>query len=295
MGTSISTDRSYVQHFGYEKHHFKNPEFPISFHKDTREKSSGLISTHAFKGPFITHWHENIELLYIIDGSAKITCGSDEAIYEPGDTAVINSGKFHFIEPIGETVVYYCLIVSRDYLAPKGIDTDSEIFKAKIRDADIGLYMDKIEEAFHEKRNKLYKMRIMSFVTLICERLYTYHRESEDELPEKESASLIICKKIMKYINKNFDSVIDISDIAKNLGVSKFYMCRCFKACTGYGIVEFANIYKTERAKELIYSGKMNVSEAAEHCGFSNLSYFTRVFKKNTGLLPSEVKSDKNQ
>ena len=94
----------------------------------------------------------------------------------------------------------------------------------------------------------------------------------------------------MKYIYENFESKIDIDEIAKTLGVSKFHMCRCFKKYTGCSIVEFINIYRVERAKKLIAFQNMNVSEAAMRCGFLNMSYFTRVFKKHNLIAPGEYK-----
>ena len=172
----------------------------------------------------------------------------------------------------------------------RGINSDECVFKTKLKDAEISGFFDSIEKTFKEKKNELYKTRILSYVTLIAERLYSYYRENENALVEKESAAMIICKQVMKYINKNFSQVIDIGLIAEKLGVSKFHMCHCFKECMGCSIVEFANMYKVERAQALICNSNMNVSEAAEYCGFSSLSYFTRVFKKYTGVLPSQIK-----
>lgn len=276
--------------FGYERHRFKNPEFPIKFHKDILKGGTVTVPNFVDTVRFVTHWHENIEILHVIDGEIRVKSGDEENNFKKGETAVINSGRFHHIEAMGEKAVYYCLIVDREFLSSKGINSDECIFKNKIADEEIGMYFDKIETTFGEKKNSLYKMRVVSFATLICERIYTYYRETEDVLADREAAAMTISKKVMKYVNKNFNSTIDVGEIAKQLGVSKFHMCHCFKACVGCGIVEFANAYKIDRAKALICSGEMNVSEAAEHCGFSNLSYFTRTFKKNTGFLPSEMK-----
>ena len=277
--------------FGYENHRFKNPAFPIFFHLDVRVRDNYITSNDVFMGGFTTHWHENIEILHVISGKLKVKCGDEENVFLPGETAVINQGRFHYTEALDEKAEYYCLIIGRDFLLEKGINSDECIFKWKFKDEEVDMYFANIEKTFKEKKNELYKTRILSFVTLIAEKLYTYYRENENTHEEKESASMVICKQVMKYINKNFGEVIDIGLIAEKLGVSKFHMCHCFKACTGCGVVEFANMYKIERAKALICNSSMNVSEAAEYCGFSSLSYFTRVFKKYTGVLPSQIKN----
>ena len=72
---------------------------------------------------------------------------------------------------------------------------------------------------------------------------------------------------------------------------SKSYLKKLFKNATGYSIMDYYTHLKIERAKILIKSGEMSVSEIAELLGYSSIHYFSRVFKKKTGLSPTEYKS----
>jgi len=72
------------------------------------------------------------------------------------------------------------------------------------------------------------------------------------------------------------------------VGISKFYLCREFKAYTGSSILQTVNLLRCTQAKLLIEGGA-TVSQAALSCGFDNLSYFSRTFKKLMGALPSRL------
>ncbi|MEG2570295.1 MAG: AraC family transcriptional regulator, partial [Clostridia bacterium] len=93
------------------------------------------------------------------------------------------------------------------------------------------------------------------------------------------------------YINKNFAHALTIEDISASVGFSKYYLCRMFKELTGQTVFEYLNFVRCVRAKLLLGTGEYNVSQVAELCGFSNLSYFTKQYKRNVGTLPSKEKA----
>ena len=68
----------------------------------------------------------------------------------------------------------------------------------------------------------------------------------------------------------------------------KYHFLREFKKKTGFTLSNYINIIRCKYAKELLYSGKYTVKEVALLCSFDNFSYFTNVFKKHTGSLPSD-------
>lgn len=289
-GSNIEMDSSTMCPMGYEHHSFKDPKFPVIFHTDYIMKNSHSVNP-MFNTTFISHWHENIELLYIIDKSAYVRCGDEVNCIKKGETAVINSGVFHHVEPKEESVLYNCLIIDREFLKKYGINTDESVFYEKVSDEEIGGYMCLLADAF-KNGGELYKVRCIALTLLIMEKLYSTWRKEGVSSTEDSKPAYTVCKKVLKYINENFSRKIDIGEMAEKLNISKYYMCHCFKECSGYSIVDFANVYRTERARRLIVAEKVSVSSAAESCGFTNMSYFTKVFKKNTGILPSELKKN---
>lgn len=92
----------------------------------------------------------------------------------------------------------------------------------------------------------------------------------------------------MHYITENEDK--SLGEIAKKLGVSEEHLCRVFKSYTGFRPVEYANILKIQRAKYLLKSTSLVVSEIAGRVGYESHSYFSMLFKKYTGESPTEYR-----
>ncbi len=79
-----------------------------------------------------------------------------------------------------------------------------------------------------------------------------------------------------------------VSYYARLCGLSEPYFRRLFCEYTGTSPVAFRNDIRLARAKSMLASGEYNVSEAAYESGFSNLSFFTRLYKKKYGITPKK-------
>ena len=82
---------------------------------------------------------------------------------------------------------------------------------------------------------------------------------------------------------------ITLDDISKAVLFDKFALCREFKKTTGQTIVENLNNYRCIKAIEYL-SAEYTVAQTAAFCGFDNLSFFTKTFKRFIGKLPSDYK-----
>ena len=79
-----------------------------------------------------------------------------------------------------------------------------------------------------------------------------------------------------------------ISEYAELCGISEGCFYLYFKAIYGKSPVEYRNDLKLKNAKNKLQSGEYNVSEVAELCGFTNLSFFIRLYKKKFGYTPKK-------
>lgn len=98
-------------------------------------------------------------------------------------------------------------------------------------------------------------------------------------------------KKTIDYIRNNYSKKISLDELAKNAAIDKYVLSREFKKFTGQTIVEYINSFRCQKASDYIISG-YNISEAAQMCGFDNLSFFTKTFKRHMGILPSKIKEN---
>ena len=97
-------------------------------------------------------------------------------------------------------------------------------------------------------------------------------------------------KQLHAIIQKNLsDSEFGVEDIGKQIGLSRVQLYRKVKAMTGSSVVDLLRKARLAKAKRLLESRSMSVSEVAYDVGFSAPSYFTKCFKDEYGMLPGEV------
>ena len=257
----------------YENHLFRN-ELPIIFHYDHVDKEG--------KG-CLSNWHENIEFLYCTVGEGRAIINSKPVEMKPGSLIVINSGDIHYTVSDTKEIEYYCLIVYTDFLKEFGIDAENIHFTEDVTDSS---GCDLFQKIVIELDNRLpyytamVRGEIISFVAYLC-RNYISEKQS--------SGNDDMIKSGMLYIREHFQESINVESVASHAGFSRFYFSRQFKSITGMTVMEYVQFLRCRHARELLLSGNCSVSKAAMESGFSDLSYFTKVFKGQFGVLPSEV------
>ena len=90
------------------------------------------------------------------------------------------------------------------------------------------------------------------------------------------------------YIQANFKQEIQIEVLAKRLGLSPSYFRKLFKDAYGIAPMQYITNLRINTAKDLLLSGEVNVTEASHLSGFDDIYYFSTLFKKQTGLSPTE-------
>ncbi len=99
----------------------------------------------------------------------------------------------------------------------------------------------------------------------------------------------------LEYIEKHYQEQMSVSDISRALGTSTSYLSRIFKESTGETIIRTINNKRIEKAKAYLAETDYKVYEVADILGFENVTYFSRFFKKHTGMSPKEYKEEKNK
>ena len=92
----------------------------------------------------------------------------------------------------------------------------------------------------------------------------------------------------LEKIRDHFAERISIESVAEELGVSASYLSRKFKETTNHTFLELLNEHRIQQSVKLLSTGKFRVSEIAEKVGFNEYKHFYAVFKKYTGLTPSD-------
>ncbi|MCD8482910.1 MAG: helix-turn-helix transcriptional regulator [Verrucomicrobia bacterium] len=87
-------------------------------------------------------------------------------------------------------------------------------------------------------------------------------------------------------------SGLTVDDIAAKVGVGRRMLERRFRKAVGKGVDEQIRKVRVERAIELLGRSEFSIGEIADRCGFSDMFYFSRAFKKTTGKSPREYRQE---
>ncbi len=97
--------------------------------------------------------------------------------------------------------------------------------------------------------------------------------------------------KIMRYIRGNYHRKITLDDIACQVYLSRSYISSLFKEETGSSLTAYINHVRIEQSKRLLADDSISLVDIAGMCGFEDQSYFTKVFKRETGMPPNRYRS----
>ncbi len=254
----------------YETHYMS--DLAVIFHVDRVKKEDKLSFNR----------HENVEILYFLEGEADIYCDALSFVAKKGDVVIFPSGCLHAIS--AKDALYDCLIVDRGLCLSAGVDTGALRFEPHVTDPTLSaLYLAVANEVGKGEpvyRTLAVRGAVLSLMAYLC-RHYAEKRE------EKTRTDIGIDKAV-KYIRDHLAEDITVDKLASVAGFSKYHFVREFKRVTSYTVVTYLNMARIERSKELLAQGDMGVGEIADTCGYNNLSYFSKMFRSHTGLTPSE-------
>lgn len=95
-------------------------------------------------------------------------------------------------------------------------------------------------------------------------------------------------KKAVKYIETHCQRPLKTADVAEHCRLHPVYLASLFREHTGKSVKDYVNQIRIHKAREFLDSGEYIIAEAAYQSGFSDALYFSKVFKKYTGLSPVE-------
>ena len=271
-----------------EKINHGTPDFPMAFyHVDERHPRYNM--------PF--HWHKEMELIRILEGSITISLDSVFLTTHAGDLILIEEGVIHGGTP--EHCVYECAVFDAGLLAHTDackryvrLMTRHQIQLYHYFQADEPRFAPLLAAAERLFPAIAYPHAGSELLTLGA--LYEFfgrlfEGECYVESPV-ESVSLRrkmdVLKPVLEYIDTHYASPISLADLSRLAGMSPKYFCRFFKAALHRTPMDYLNYYRIEQACRILTTRELPVTEAAYRCGFNDSSYFVKTFRKYMGITP---------
>ena len=265
----------------YEKHtaeHYKNIELPFIYHSD-------VVS--GFGNSFCNiHWHENVEFLYCRRGEGEVYSDAQRIELLPKSIVTVNSNAAHSIlNKNSARVEYDCLIVDAAFCKQNGIDLQSVFFTEKLCDPAASALFEAAFESLTGEQ-EFHSLAARSAVLNFLLYMFQNATREKQKLPVRSSVEYI--KKAVSFVKENFALPITLQDAAAVSGFSIYYFSREFKSVTGHTFTDFLNLVRCDKAERYLSGGK-SVTETAACCGFKDISYFSKTFKRIRGINPSEI------
>lgn len=102
-------------------------------------------------------------------------------------------------------------------------------------------------------------------------------------------------QKVVVMIESNLSSDLTLSELASNLNINASYLSTVFKKETGKTITAYVNEKRIELAQELLRTTNLQIQTIAQYCGIIDVHYFTRLFKKITGVSPKQFREENSK
>ena len=136
------------------------------------------------------------------------------------------------------------------------------------------------------------------------EAMHLVDQNYETEIVEEEEEILfsdeiddirfsLLKEKIENYIKEHYTEEISMHDIAHIMNYSESYFCKLFKQCFKVNFTTYLATHRMEKAKSMLEDPLTNVKVVGISCGYPDSNYFARVFKRATGLTPTEYRKKK--
>ncbi len=258
-------------------------------------------------------WEEEVldfwQLIYVDKGECIITSGEhyfsmevgNIFLHRPGTRRTIKGNKNSNFNVL--ILTFACTSSAMDILPSECVQVSTaqkSTLSKIIRECRNAFYLPIIDKGVLEIQAKpttpigsrqLIKIYLEELLIMIMRR---EHKKSKSDvlslLTSKDIDQGNIAASIESYLKENLDKKITIATICKVFNYNKTYVCTHFKKSTGYSIIEYLNLAKIEKAKDMIREDSYSLSEISETLGFSTPGYFSKIFKKITGLSPLEYK-----
>jgi AraC-like DNA-binding protein len=98
-----------------------------------------------------------------------------------------------------------------------------------------------------------------------------------------------LCK-IQDFLKENYKKDIQLSDIARHIGLSKEALCSFYKKHTSRTLSSYLNEIRIEASAQMLRETDDSISGIAYSCGFNTIHYFNRIFKQTEGITPAEYR-----
>ncbi|MFV0505119.1 MAG: AraC family transcriptional regulator [Bacteroidales bacterium] len=282
------------------------------YFKLTKQPNQSIAIREDKQPMFHDHWHyhSELELVYIIEGEGTRFIGDDISRFVSGDLVLLGASLPHvwrsddsyFRKDSKKKVSAIVLHFGANFMGDglwelPEMSSIRRLIGLSARGISYNLSAKHlVKQSLHQMLQQSAFERLTSLLTLLNELAQVEDETILSSIPFAEHYQKHHSRRIDKihdYVLSNFDKEIKLKDLALLANMTPASLCRFFRQKTRKSITEFINEVRIGFACKLLIEGNLSISEVCFNCGYNNLSYFNRQFKKVMGLNPGSYLKQK--
>lgn len=250
----------------------------------------------------LPHFHDDIELMYLLSGSVTLKRNTLDTVLEPGDIAVINPNIVHSTLSENPDTTAYVMQISHDFLK-KCQFKNKQIFFNLPDPSKEDLTSSEFEGLEKLKRNmsdfqevflgsdSYSPLKLYSIIYEIAYILFqTFSSEQENSIYSSQLKHLKRISTVTSYIKEHYNEPVSLSDIAELINITPAYLSRFFKNTLGTPFLEYITLVRLEHAYTDIITTDYPISYISDKNGFANYPLFNQKFKEKYGDTPLQMR-----
>ena len=269
------------------------------------------MSNFKFSGEAHNFW----EFVYIDKGEAGITHNKSYTVLHKGELFFHKPNEFHSVRATGTiapnliVISFECNDKAMNFFNNRRMKIDEtaqtllaniiieakRCFNFRLDDPYLQNMPKKEQEDFtgSEQLIRLYLEQFLIFLTRHQLSMTPSDTVSDSRAIKatKIRNDMEIFRRVIEYMEVNLSEKLTIQKICRDNLVSRSQLQKLIMQQTGMGIIEYFSHLKIRAAKEMIRTQKMNFTQISDTLGYSSIHYFSRQFKKITGMTPSDYTS----
>lgn len=288
----------------------------ITYNEPTTPIKAAISYLHDYpNGTMPCHWHKELECIVVLEGKLNYSVNDQTFYLKKGDGIIVNSNRLHLCGPVldhkdSKFIVekhdcrYLVLLLQPDslrfnqkmedkYINPLLYDINSAVFYLDNSREWHSLLLDSIYKIFNAvtKKTPCFELVAQSEFFVLWKNLYE-NTIKENGYDYSSIDPLNPLKKMMSYIQANYQKKITLNDIAQAGMMCQSKCCRLFRENLRQSPIEYLLNYRIQKGIYLLEHTKQNITEIALECGFRGSSYFTEIFRKTNGVSPTEYRKN---
>ncbi|MFI3238127.1 MAG: AraC family transcriptional regulator [Lachnospiraceae bacterium] len=261
----------------------------MSFYEAIRDHSDSILYRKRQNDRCPPHYHNSIELIYILEGEMICHSNHKTFVLHAGDVLLSPSYTLHHYEtPVASSSIILIIPEMRVPTFYKYMNeyTFTTLYTHFEEGNELLQSFYKLNDALeHTPENHMKLKGILYYILgLLVDNWGVESFQAQKEYN--------LSKEILVYIDQHFLDDLSIEDTAKLFGYSPNHFLHLFKKKFGFGFNEYINILKAKHASMLLLNHDLSLTEACMNSGFNSLRSFYRNFKKVFGVTPTQYLQD---